>query len=114
MHKEKVKGAWTGLGDGPGHPGDVFVKAGGCAQAAAPLLAQVFNVVVLEVEKLLLDVIVLLEQKVKGVQQDLVDHRLEVLPAILKEKDHTLFIIQRFKVQTINASMACIFSTSFD
>ena len=73
------------FGDGSGHPSDVLVKAGGGAEAAAPLLVQVFDGGVFKVKELLLDVVVLLEQEMKRIQQHLVHHRLEVLPAFLQE-----------------------------
>ena len=56
------------FGDGSGHPSDVLVKAGGGAEAAAPLLVQVFDGGVFKVEELLLDVVVLLEQEMKRIQ----------------------------------------------
>ena len=73
------------FGDGSGHPSDVLVKAGGGAEAAAPLLVQVFDGGVFKVKELLLDVVVLLEQEMKRIQQHLVHHRLEVLPTFLQE-----------------------------
>ena len=55
----------------------------GCAETTAPLLVEVLDGRVLEVEELLFDVIVLFEEKVKRVQKNFVDHRLNVTPAFL-------------------------------